>query len=264
MDLREAALTDFVVSTRHPWERARIEVVRSLLREQAPRLFRERATVLDVGCGDTFLVENLAAEMPATTFLAVDPMFTQDVLDAYAHRHAERATRIHVFRTLEEAAASSSEPIDCVLLLDVIEHVEDDIGLLRTLCAHPGVHRDTLFLITVPAFQSLFSAHDVFLGHYRRYDSAMLADHARRGGLAAVTCGYFFGGLLLPRLFILMFEKATGRSSAKGIGDWRGSALLGSLMKHALLADFRITHTLRRLGISVPGLSTYALCRTSA
>ena len=54
------------------------------------------------------------------------------------------------------------------LLMDVLEHVPDDFQLLSELlaAAKPG----TLFFMTVPANESLWSEHDESFGHYRRYD----------------------------------------------------------------------------------------------
>jgi hypothetical protein len=53
---------------------------------------------------------------------------------------------------------------DLVLLMDVIEHVEDDVGLVREYAnkVAPG----TRFITTVPAFMWLWSGHDVFLEHF--------------------------------------------------------------------------------------------------
>ena len=54
-----------------------------------------------------------------------------------------------------------------ILLMDVLEHVDDDVGLLRAYAepARPG----TRFIVSVPAFSWLWSAHDEFLEHRRRY-----------------------------------------------------------------------------------------------
>jgi hypothetical protein len=51
--------------------------------------------------------------------------------------------------------------------MDVIEHVEDDVGLVREYAnkVAPG----TRFITTVPAFMWLWSGHDVFLEYFRRY-----------------------------------------------------------------------------------------------
>ncbi len=52
-------------------------------------------------------------------------------------------------------------------MMDVIEHVEDDVGLVRGYV--DKVAGGTRFIVTVPALMWLWSGHDVFLEHYRRY-----------------------------------------------------------------------------------------------
>jgi hypothetical protein len=264
MDLIEAALTDHVVYARHPWELARAEVIASLLKDAAPRLFTDAATVLDVGCGDTFLIETLGRRMPRTNFLAVDPAFTTELLETYATRHRDSAAPIRLFRTMEEVTAAQPGSIDCVLLLDVIEHISDDIGFLKGLLQCPAIGRNTVFLITVPAYQKLFSSHDVFLGHFRRYDTAMLDGHARSAGLVPLKTGYFFSSLLIPRIVTLLIEKAARRSFSGGVGGWHGHPLAGQVMKQVLVADFRMTRALSKIRMVLPGLSSYALCKVSA
>ena len=60
-----------------------------------------------------------------------------------------------------------SEKCDLILLMDVLEHVDDDVGLLRSALVAAAEH--AYVLISVPAFQRLFSAHDRFLEHKRLY-----------------------------------------------------------------------------------------------
>ena len=76
----------------------------------------------------------------------------------------ETGKPIHFRREIGELHA------DVVLLMDVLEHVEDDVGLLRQYVEK--VPSGARFLISVPAFQVLWSDHDVFLEHKRRYTVA--------------------------------------------------------------------------------------------
>ncbi len=82
-----------------------------------------------------------------------------------------------------------------MLLLDVIEHVEDDVGLVRQYAdkVAPG----TRFIVTVPAFMWLWSDHDLFLEHFRRYTLEGIENVIRAGGLT-VERGCYFYGFLLP------------------------------------------------------------------
>lgn len=53
------------------------------------------------------------------------------------------------------------------IMMDVLEHLPNDLAMLQRVKA-ATVGDNNCFFITVPAFQSLWSGHDVFLEHYRR------------------------------------------------------------------------------------------------
>jgi len=84
-------------------------------------------------------------------------------------------------------------PQKLLLMMDVLEHVDDDTGLLREYTDRmaPGGR----VLITVPAFQFLWSGHDVFLEHRRRYTLSRIENVARRADLRVLKGRYFFGAL---------------------------------------------------------------------
>ncbi len=86
---------------------------------------------------------------------------------------------------------------DIVLLLDVIEHVDDDVATLRA--ARTGVGDGGLLVVTVPAYQWLWSGHDEVLGHRRRYTAARLRAAVERAGFTVVRVSYF-NSLLFPLL----------------------------------------------------------------
>src|SRR3546814_5651478 len=75
--------------------------------------------------------------------------------------------------------------------MDVLEHGEDDAGLLRTyLDKAPPQAQAT---ITVPAFQVLWSHHDVFLEHHRRYTLKTLSRLVERAGAVPLRMHYSSG-----------------------------------------------------------------------
>lgn len=189
MDLKELSYREIKSDVRHPWEYARVKVVTHLMRT-VPHITRESALILDVGCGDTFVAEQLASHYKKSSFLCVDPAFTADDLIYYSTRLKNH--NIDVYAGLDDALESTEQPVSLILLLDVIEHIENDIDFLRDLVKRPGITADTHIIITVPAFQSLFSSHDVFLDHYRRYNNKMLSQHLQKAGLEVCKIGYFF------------------------------------------------------------------------
>ena len=66
---------------------------------------------------------------------------------------------------------------DIVLAMDVLEHIQDDYSTLKEW--KNTLKPNGLLLITVPAFQHLWSSHDIFLGHHRRYNKKDISDLAQ-------------------------------------------------------------------------------------
>jgi SAM-dependent methyltransferase len=82
-----------------------------------------------------------------------------------------------------------------VLLMDVIEHIDDDVDFLKTATRYlkPG----GIVVINVPALMSLFSNYDREAGHVRRYDKKMLSEVFEKAGISTLKMVYW-GGSLLP------------------------------------------------------------------
>ena len=263
MDLKEARLGRGPQVQRHPWELARLEVVRTLLR---PR-FEERAIpapgVLDVGCGDGFVVAALAAEHRALRFAAVDAALTPSDADELTRRLALANLSFH---TSIEAAGLQPDSIGLILLLDVLEHIESDAAFLRDLVRHPCAAAGASVLITVPACAFLFGEHDRFLGHYRRYDVPGLRRTVQEAGLHVVGAGTFFASLVPARMLSVIRQRMMPGSGAgrPGVADWKGGRLLSRLLCTVLRADFHLCRTARRCGLTLPGLSCYAICQERA
>lgn len=240
--------------SRHPWELARLEVVSTLIsgHYKSDKPFR----ILDVGCGDTFVVSQLQKKMPTSQFYAIDTAFTPAMMDDFQQEG------ITLFQHIDDLEPKL-EAADIVLLMDVIEHIEDDTALLQDLLSKKYITPQTLFIITVPAYQFLFSAHDEFLQHYRRYSRKDLVNLINNQGMKLIQSGNFFSSLLAPRLLTVSKEALLGKPKVKGLATWQGSPSKSKLLKEILLLDFKTTNLFHKMGIKIPGLSTYALCQKS-
>ncbi len=263
MDLVEAKERRAGSEVRHPWETARVEVVRTLIR----RLVRldPTAIVMDIGCGDTFVVEQLAADYQQARFYAIDTAFSDELIAQYRARLNN--PRILTFASLDQVMPPPEKPVSLVLLMDVIEHVEDDRGFLSALRAKPYIGPETRFLITVPAFQTLFCSHDAFLGHYRRYSRRILRSLLDDTGLTAIEIGYFFASLLPLRVLQVVKERIfriTPEHGSTGIVTWTGGAAKAAVLHDALVLDARVSMWLNAFGVRLAGLSKYAVCVKSA
>lgn len=254
MDLKEAAvLSD---TKRHPWELARAKFLLFLLKRQLRQQPYAR-TVLDVGCGDAFLVSFLAKKLPQLRFLALDNAFSEDDIKRLA---AGRQPNLSFYRRLEDIG----QPVDFVLLLDVLEHVEDEAGLLRDISKDSRVSPSTVFIITVPAWPQLFTGHDVVLGHYRRYTHNSLVQMFERAGFDKEWAGYFFACLLPLRWWQVLKEKK-GKKMTTGTTEtasWSGGSLSTKIWTLILAIDARFVFYLQRFfGLKLPGLSAYIIGR---
>ena len=101
---------------------------------------------------------------------------------------------------------------DAILLMDVIEHIDDDLSFLKG-----GLHylrNDGLVVINVPALNSLFSRYDEAAGHKRRYNKQMIRKLFEASNIEEVGIRYWGVSLLpiaLVRKIVLRFvaEKNT-------------------------------------------------------
>jgi len=257
MDLVESAISE-KSADRHPWESARKKVVLDLINSNLSSISDSNATILDIGCGDSWLIEQLSHDLENASFTAVDTAFSEEMIANYRKKFDQN--KFSFYRELEEANRDLKK-VDLILLLDVIEHIEDEIGFMSSLKNYGAIDENTNILITVPAFQSLFCAHDTFLGHFRRYTNKSLKERMEKAGLKVERTGYFFSSLLLPRAIIKLLEKLKLKSTeVKGIGDHKRSAM-DPIIENTLWVDYRIARWMEKIGLKLPGLSNFAIVK---
>src|SRR5262245_46006833 len=116
MDLAEARARTDQSAARHPWEKARLVVVSRLLSQHAA--LEPGTVVLDIGCGDTYVVERLARDNPALQFYAVDTAFTDELIVDLQTRMQVRNVRL--FHSLDHLPQPIGQTVSAVLLMDVV------------------------------------------------------------------------------------------------------------------------------------------------
>ncbi|MEB2854465.1 bifunctional 2-polyprenyl-6-hydroxyphenol methylase/3-demethylubiquinol 3-O-methyltransferase UbiG [Pseudomonas atacamensis] len=137
--------------------------------------------ILDVGAGSGFFSHHLLTHTDAHEAWCVDISYPADSSATSAGKP------VHYRRGIDSIDA------DLVLLMDVLEHVDDDHGLLKSYV--DKVPSGSRFLMTVPAFQFLWSGHDDFLEHKRRYTLAQFETLAGDAGLTVQRGAYYFGAV---------------------------------------------------------------------
>jgi SAM-dependent methyltransferase len=164
----------------HWWFRGKHRLVLDELRRE-----RVAGLVVDVGAGTGGLLDRLgAAGFPAVGMELDD--------GALAHARAAEA-RLPVVQAVAEAVPTRSGAAAAVTLLDVLEHLDDDVAALRELARVVGP--GGLVVVVVPAYQWAWSEHDVRLGHRRRYTRDQLRRAASAAGLEVRRCTHFHSWL---------------------------------------------------------------------
>lgn len=255
MDLLEKRVNG-VTPLRHPWEDARYHF---FLQKMAPLLnFSHELCIFDVGCGDAYFIARLCKEFPHIHGVGVDINFTdEDILEI---PQSYQLQNLSIYRSVDEARAKHQK-VDLVLLMDVIEHIEQDREFLSELIL-PILTKDvSLVFITVPAYQSLFTRHDVFLKHYRRYNNGLLRKTVKSSGMSVCEMGYFFMSLVPLRVVEKLRDRLSVRRNAEGLANWDKGPFVTKTLQSMLILDTKVSGMLRRFGIKMPGLSNYVICK---
>jgi SAM-dependent methyltransferase len=141
--------------------------------------------VLDIGCG--------SGALSAELLRGGRDVVSQDLSDRMLELCRTHLARRHLDSSGVRAGGVDDIPerdfFDAAIALDVIEHIDDDVGALRRL-------RDALkptgtLIVSVPAISRLYGPKDVEVGHYRRYDKATLLDALNRAGFESEMCRYW-------------------------------------------------------------------------
>lgn len=210
-----------LVEERHWWFTGRRAVVAAMLHDvQLPTAAR----VLDAGCGTG---RNLAEYRLLGAAVGVDA--SEAALSSNKSSSAAAAASVN-------ALPFRPGSFDLVCATDVIEHLDDDVAALA------GMRRVSKplgrLLLTVPAYQALWSESDVQLHHRRRYSARRLSRAVGQAGWQVERMTYF-NSILLPviagaRLFRGLRKGGDGKTELE-----RTSGTADALLRLPMLAEAR-------------------------
>ena len=225
----------------HWWFRGRRAVIWSLLTHVT---LPSPARVLDAGCGTG---RNLAEFGRLGSIAGIDPSASAV---AFCHERG--------FDAVEQAGIESlpfaDDSFDLIFALDVLEHVEDDLGALREL--RRAGDAGSVLLLTVPAYQWMWTEHDVQLHHVRRYTLRALRRQVIAGGFEPITWSYFNTFALPLVAAARLTERFSDRSGQTDLD--RTPAMLNRVLERPLHLEARLIER----GVSLPaGVSIGMVCR---
>lgn len=201
--------------------------------------------VLDVGAGSGIFSRQLLDSGLCDSAVCVDPNYRQEKTETHNGKP---------IRFVKKSAATAQK---LMLMMDVLEHVSDDLALLKEYTN--SMEAEGHVLITVPAFQFMWSPHDVFLEHHRRYSLKQIEALVRKAQLTPVRSCYYFASLFpavaAMRLCKSLFRKRSStaaRSELKIYPNWLNRALT-TIHDIERLTVFRFNRLF--------GLTVFCLCR---
>jgi SAM-dependent methyltransferase len=180
----------------------------------------------DIGGGNGFVASGLQAA--GVDVALVEP-------GEGAKNALKRGVRNVVCATFEDACFQP-QSLAAAGAFDVVEHIEDDVGFLRSLRGR--LVAGGRFYCTVPAFSALWSGADDHAGHYRRYSRQSLQMTLEQAGFEVEFVTYFFAWLTLPIFFLRVVPARLGIRDKTNFGSieaaravHRHPAMIGGIVK---------------------------------
>ncbi len=171
----------FALEERHWWFAAKHRIILSLLQ----RRLSPGAQIADIGCGCGRMLQLLSERYRPVGV---------DASDLAVQFSAQRGVKV-VQGSLPDQVNLPHESFDAVLMLDVLEHLDDDVACARS--AARLLKPDGFMLLTVPAYQWLYGPHDAAHHHRRRYSRKQLSAALNSAGLKVQYISYY-NTLLFP------------------------------------------------------------------
>ena len=156
-----------------------VRFVKKIFRQQ-----KKKVVLVDVGSGSGFFMYELLKLMPEM----IDKVWLVDINYTDAEVSVTVGQQVEKTKNLPPVIEHA-----VVIMMDVLEHIEDDLAILDEITKR--CNGKNHFFITVPAFMDLWSGHDVYLGHYRRYTSKTLNELLKNAKLSKFKIFYLFAGI---------------------------------------------------------------------
>jgi ubiquinone/menaquinone biosynthesis C-methylase UbiE len=160
----------------HWWWEGRRQLVTQFLKGRRPQ------KILDVGCGTGETISFLKKLFPKAKFYGVDS-------SSSAIKFSKLRGHKNILKSLAEKLPFKDKTFDVILFLDVLEHISDDQKVINE--AKRVLKKNGSIIITSPALNFIWSAHDTDQGHKRRYTRRAIRKLSSNAGLKTDFISYF-------------------------------------------------------------------------
>lgn len=229
------ALHEEAAGENHPIDvasrRNAIEEVRKSAQTSSP-------VIMEIGCSSGFLIRELVAEFPSACVIGAD------VVKEPLYRLAAGLPGVPLIRFDLLQCPLPDQSVDVLIMLNVLEHIDDDVGALRhafNLLKPGGV-----LIAEVPAGKYLYDSYDAELQHFRRYGASELVDKLTHVGFALHRRSHL-GFLLFPAFAVVKLKnkRAAQRDRTAVVRDQAAATGSSGLVKLAMQLETRYLSRMR-------------------
>jgi SAM-dependent methyltransferase len=240
------ALHEEAAGDSHPIDLASRRYAIEQLRHVLPA---SNAVVMEIGCSSGFLIKDIVKSFPDVSVVGAD------VVKAPLYKLASDMPGVPLIRFDLLKCPLPDQSVDVLIMLNVLEHIEDDVGALRNAwkLLKPG----GALVIEVPAGPSLYDAYDAELQHFRRYSAKELNRKLSAAGFRVHRKSHL-GFVLYPAFVVVKLinkwmsvkrkatvvrDQATSTSSSTLVS-------LGMKIESNYLANFELPFGIRALAVA--------------
>lgn len=195
------------------WFNHRNKVIHQILNK-----YKQSGSFWDVGGGNGFVSMYLQDKGYDCTLIEPGPLGCEN---------GKKRGLKKVFNGILQDYPTQLQP-EIIGAFDVVEHIEDDKGIVKEI--YNRLPNNGIFISTVPAFKTLWSAEDIIAGHFKRYTINRYTELLKNAGFNIDYCSYFFS-FIAPPLYLIKalpfsfskkvpetidFEKAKSQHELKG------------------------------------------------
>lgn len=194
----------FEIQQRHWWFVTKKAIILDII--DRTRQSDRNSSALDIGCGAGLMLDALAARGHTCGMDMSDDAigFSKEIFDGTVKKGS-----------LPDDVPYATDSFTLITALDVIEHVDDDVGALKALRSR--LADNGVAVITVPAYMFLWSAHDEVNQHKRRYTAKELTSKLKAAGFSIEKLSYF-NTLLFPVVYVVRkLNNMLGRDGASDV-----------------------------------------------
>ena len=216
----------------HFWFQARNELILWTIQQY----FGKPIRYAEIGCGTGCVLQAVEQKFPSASIFGTE-LFVEGL------KHASRRCKEAELMQLDARKIPWRNQFDLVGIFDVLEHIEDDEGVLEQI--YKSLIHGGGVLITVPQHLWLWSAVDEAVCHVRRYSARELENKVRAAGFEILQSSSFVA-LLLP--FMVAARFVSRRPAIDASAELRINKLLNFFFRKIMAFEFKLT----KLGVNFP------------